>query len=100
MDSMMFEVAELDGATMIYHTNSKMKGYLLVLNISNCYSLRPCKSVDLALSTCPRKNDAPPFSQPYLSRTIDLPRKKLSAAHYIDHSLSGSIWRQGKSCRR
>jgi hypothetical protein len=30
MDSMVFEVAELDGATMIYHTNSKMKGYLLV----------------------------------------------------------------------
>jgi hypothetical protein len=30
MDYMMFEVAEIDGATMICHTNSKMKGYLLV----------------------------------------------------------------------
>jgi hypothetical protein len=39
MDSMVFEVAELDGATMICHTNSKMKGYLLVLNISNCYEI-------------------------------------------------------------
>jgi hypothetical protein len=39
MDSMMFEVAELDGATMICHTNSKMKGYLLVLNVSNCYEV-------------------------------------------------------------
>jgi hypothetical protein len=28
-----FEVAELDGATMISHTNSKMKGYLLVLKL-------------------------------------------------------------------
>jgi hypothetical protein len=36
MDSMVFEVAELDGAITICHTNSKMKGYLLVLNISNC----------------------------------------------------------------
>ena len=35
MDSMVFEVDELDGATMICHTNSKMKGYLLVLNVSN-----------------------------------------------------------------
>jgi hypothetical protein len=25
MDFMVFEVAELDGATMIYHTNSKIK---------------------------------------------------------------------------
>jgi hypothetical protein len=32
---MVFEVAELDEATMICHTNSKMKGYLLVLNVSN-----------------------------------------------------------------
>jgi hypothetical protein len=39
MDSMAFEVAELDGATMICHTNSKMKGYLLVLNVSNCYEV-------------------------------------------------------------
>jgi hypothetical protein len=30
MDSMVFEVTEL---------NSKMKGYLLVLNISNCYEV-------------------------------------------------------------
>jgi hypothetical protein len=39
MDSMVFKVAELDEATMIYHTNSKMKGYLLVLNVSNCYEV-------------------------------------------------------------
>jgi hypothetical protein len=39
MHSMVFEVAELDGTTMIYHTNSKMKGYLLVLNVSNCYEV-------------------------------------------------------------
>jgi hypothetical protein len=39
MDSMVFEVDELDGATMICHTNSKMKGYLLVLNVSNCYEV-------------------------------------------------------------
>jgi hypothetical protein len=39
MDSMVFEVPELDGATMIWHTNSKMKGYLLVLNVSNCYEV-------------------------------------------------------------
>ena len=39
MDSMVFEVVELDGATMICHTNSKMKGYLLVLNVSNCYEV-------------------------------------------------------------
>jgi hypothetical protein len=36
---MVFEVAELDGATMICHTNSKMKGYFLVLNVSNCYEV-------------------------------------------------------------
>jgi hypothetical protein len=29
----------LDGASMICHTNSKMKGYLLVLNVSNCYEV-------------------------------------------------------------
>jgi hypothetical protein len=29
----------LDRATMICHTNSKMKGYLLVLNVSNCYEV-------------------------------------------------------------
>jgi hypothetical protein len=28
MNSMVFEVVELDGATMICHTNSKLKGYL------------------------------------------------------------------------
>jgi hypothetical protein len=39
MDYMMFEVAELDGAAMICHTNSKIKGYLLVLNVSNCYEV-------------------------------------------------------------
>jgi hypothetical protein len=39
MDYMVFEVAELDGVAMIYHTNSKMKGYLLVLNVSNCYQV-------------------------------------------------------------
>jgi hypothetical protein len=39
MNSMVFEVAELDGVTMICHTNSKMKGYLLVLNVSNYYEL-------------------------------------------------------------
>jgi hypothetical protein len=39
MDSMVFEVDELDRATMIYHTNSKMKSYLLVLNVSNCYEV-------------------------------------------------------------
>jgi hypothetical protein len=39
MDSMVFEVAGLDGATMIYQTNNKIKGYLLVLNISNCYEV-------------------------------------------------------------
>jgi hypothetical protein len=39
MDYMVFEVAELDGAAMICHTNNKMKGYLLVLNVSNCYEV-------------------------------------------------------------
>jgi hypothetical protein len=39
MDLMVFEVAELDRATMICHTNSKMIGYLLVLNVSNCYEV-------------------------------------------------------------
>jgi hypothetical protein len=39
MDFMVFEVAELDGATMICHTNGKMKGYLLFLNVSNCYKI-------------------------------------------------------------
>jgi hypothetical protein len=39
MDSMMFEVAELDGAKMICHTNIKIKGYLLGLNVSNCYEV-------------------------------------------------------------
>jgi hypothetical protein len=39
MDSVVFEVAELDGATMICHVNSKIKGYLLVLNVSNCYKI-------------------------------------------------------------
>jgi hypothetical protein len=39
MDYMVFKVAELDGATMICHTNNKIKGYLLVLNVSNCYEI-------------------------------------------------------------
>ena len=39
IDYMVFEVAELDGAAMICHTNSKMKGYWLVLNVSNCYEV-------------------------------------------------------------
>jgi hypothetical protein len=39
MDYMVFEVAELDGTAMICHTNSKMKGYLLVLNVSNFYDV-------------------------------------------------------------
>jgi hypothetical protein len=39
MDSMMFEVAKLNRVTMICYTNSKMKGYLLVLNVSNCYKV-------------------------------------------------------------
>jgi hypothetical protein len=39
MDYMVFEFADLDGAAMICHTNSKMKGYLLVLNVSNCYEV-------------------------------------------------------------
>jgi hypothetical protein len=39
MDSMVFEVAELVGTTMICHGNSKRKGYLLVLNVSNCYEV-------------------------------------------------------------
>jgi hypothetical protein len=39
MDSMVSEVAELDEATMICHTNSKKKGYLLVFNVSNCYEV-------------------------------------------------------------
>jgi hypothetical protein len=39
MNSMVFKVAELDGATMICHANSKKKGYLLVLNISNWYEV-------------------------------------------------------------
>jgi hypothetical protein len=39
MDSMMFDVTELDWATMICHTNSKMKDYLLILNVSNYYEV-------------------------------------------------------------
>jgi hypothetical protein len=39
MDSMVFDVVELDGATIICHTNSKMKAYLLVLNVRNCYEV-------------------------------------------------------------
>jgi hypothetical protein len=34
-----FEVAVIDEATMICQTKSKIKGYLLVLNISNCYEV-------------------------------------------------------------
>jgi hypothetical protein len=36
---MVFEVDELDGATIIYYTNSEMKSYLLVLNVNNCYEV-------------------------------------------------------------
>jgi hypothetical protein len=36
----MFEVVELDGATMICRTNSKRKCYLLVLNGSNYYEVQ------------------------------------------------------------
>jgi hypothetical protein len=36
---MVFEVAELDVATLICHVNSKRKGYLLVLNVSNFYEV-------------------------------------------------------------
>jgi hypothetical protein len=39
MDSMVFEVVELDEATMIYHAKSKSKSYFLVLNVSNCYEV-------------------------------------------------------------
>jgi hypothetical protein len=39
IDYMMFEVDELDEAAMICHTNNKIKGYLLVLNVSNCYEV-------------------------------------------------------------
>jgi hypothetical protein len=39
IDSMVFEVAELDVATLICHVNSKGKGYLLVLNVSNFYEV-------------------------------------------------------------
>jgi hypothetical protein len=39
IDYMVFEIAELNGAAMICHTNSKMKGYLLVLNVSYCYEV-------------------------------------------------------------
>jgi hypothetical protein len=34
-----FEVAELDGSAIICHANSKRKGNLLVLNVSNCYEV-------------------------------------------------------------
>jgi hypothetical protein len=36
---MVFEGAELDGAAMICHANNKRKGYLLVLNVNNCYEV-------------------------------------------------------------
>jgi hypothetical protein len=39
LDSMVFEVAELDGAAIICHIDSKRKCYLLVLNVSNCYEV-------------------------------------------------------------
>jgi hypothetical protein len=39
MNSMVFEVVELDGEAMVYHANSKTKDYLLVLNVSNCYEV-------------------------------------------------------------
>jgi hypothetical protein len=34
-----FDVVELDGATMICHANNKIKGYLLLLNVSNSYEV-------------------------------------------------------------
>ncbi|PWZ15187.1 Type I inositol polyphosphate 5-phosphatase 2 [Zea mays] len=40
MDSMVFEVAELDGATMICHTNSKMKGRFEVLFLAFLVALK------------------------------------------------------------
>jgi hypothetical protein len=39
VDSMVFKVAEMDGATMICHANSKRKVYLLILNVGNCYKV-------------------------------------------------------------
>jgi hypothetical protein len=39
MDSMVFDVAELDGAAMLCHANIKREGYLLVLNVSNFYEV-------------------------------------------------------------
>jgi hypothetical protein len=39
MDSMVFEVAELDGATMIYQTNIKNERLFVMLNISNYYEV-------------------------------------------------------------
>jgi hypothetical protein len=42
MDSIVFKVAELDGAAMNCHANSKRKDYLLVLNVSNCYEILIC----------------------------------------------------------
>jgi hypothetical protein len=39
MDSMVFEVTELDIATVIYQTNSKNERLFVVLNISNCYEV-------------------------------------------------------------
>jgi hypothetical protein len=39
IDTIVFEVVELDGETMICHTNSKMKGYLFVLNVSKHYEV-------------------------------------------------------------
>jgi hypothetical protein len=39
IDSMVFEFAELDGAAMVCHANSKRKGILLVLIVSNCYEV-------------------------------------------------------------
>jgi hypothetical protein len=39
MDSMVFDVTELDRATVIYQTNSKNEKLFVVLNISNCYEV-------------------------------------------------------------
>jgi hypothetical protein len=36
---MVFEVADSNGVAMICHANIKRKGYLLVLNFSNCYEV-------------------------------------------------------------
>ena len=51
MDSMVFEVAEFDGAAMICHANSKNERLFIVLNVSNCYCW------GLSSSKGPQKHD-------------------------------------------